>query len=238
MTQLPPLPDDQTVTVRYVRKEEAPGRPVRIDYGTIAHEYLTLADACDIRDRMIITDRCAEATGHDPAWPQVRDAYTQLSAVLIGLGRPGWPWPCNRDAFKRAITGCKVSDSDDGEEPITDEDFDLFPESMAMDVRPSCTCDTFVDDPCPVHAEENAAQDRRIAAANARYDAVHAPSHYTDGGIETIDYLRAKMSREAFVGFCQGNALKYLSRAGKKGSAAEDFAKAEVYCRWAKEAEQ
>jgi len=62
-------------------------------------------------------------------------------------------------------------------------------------------------------------------------DPVNHPAHYCDGGIETIDYLRAKLPREQFLGFLRGNALKYLSRAGKKGNAAEDFAKAEWYMR-------
>ena len=48
---------------------------------------------------------------------------------------------------------------------------------------------------------------------------VDHPAHYTSGGIETIAYLRAKLTPEQFAGFCLGNALKYLSRAGLKGDA-------------------
>lgn len=60
-------------------------------------------------------------------------------------------------------------------------------------------------------------------------DMVNAPPHYTDGGIETIDYLYAKLTYEQFMGFCLGNALKYLSRAGKKGDWQEDLKKARWY---------
>jgi hypothetical protein len=60
-------------------------------------------------------------------------------------------------------------------------------------------------------------------------DPVNSPAHYTDGGIETIDYLQAKLTPEEFRGFCKGNALKYLSRAGKKGDAGEDVRKAAWY---------
>jgi hypothetical protein len=62
-------------------------------------------------------------------------------------------------------------------------------------------------------------------------DPVNHPDHYTDGGIETIDYIRAKLTPEEFRGYCRGNALKYASRAGKKGIAtgSEDFAKAAWY---------
>ena len=63
---------------------------------------------------------------------------------------------------------------------------------------------------------------------NAKKDAIN-PDHYKIGGIETIDYLEAKMTPEQFEGFCVGNALKYISRAGHKNDAAEDYRKAIWY---------
>lgn len=54
------------------------------------------------------------------------------------------------------------------------------------------------------------------------------PRHYTDGGIETIKYLEAKLSPEEFRGFIKGNVLKYLSRESRKGGD-EDLAKAAWY---------
>ena len=60
-------------------------------------------------------------------------------------------------------------------------------------------------------------------------DPVNHPSHYKVGGIETIDYIQAKLSAEEFTGFCKGNALKYISRAGHKADAAEDTRKAIWY---------
>lgn len=57
---------------------------------------------------------------------------------------------------------------------------------------------------------------------------VDHPDHYTSGGIEVIDYLRAKLTPEELRGFLKGNALKYLSRAGMKGDATTDLRK----CRW------
>lgn len=46
-----------------------------------------------------------------------------------------------------------------------------------------------------------------------KVDNVNHPSHYTDGKIEVIDYIEDKQ-----LGFCLGNAVKYISRAGKKKS--------------------
>lgn len=69
-------------------------------------------------------------------------------------------------------------------------------------------------------------------------DPVNAPEHYTAGGIEAIDYLAAKLTPEQFVGFCRGNAMKYLSRAGMKGNAAQDYRKAAWYCERAAQAMQ
>jgi hypothetical protein len=65
-------------------------------------------------------------------------------------------------------------------------------------------------------------------------DSVNQPTHYTDGGIETIDFIRAKLSSVAFEGYCVGNVIKYLSRYNKKTSnGLEDLQKAEVYLKWA-----
>ena len=57
-------------------------------------------------------------------------------------------------------------------------------------------------------------------------DPVNRPSHYTDGKIEVIDYIEDKK-----LGFCLGNAIKYISRAGKKDPSKEieDLRKAKWY---------
>lgn len=60
-------------------------------------------------------------------------------------------------------------------------------------------------------------------------DMVNHPPHYTTGGIETIDFIEAKLSAEEFTGYCRGNAMKYLSRAGLKGPSDEDIRKAKWY---------
>lgn len=49
------------------------------------------------------------------------------------------------------------------------------------------------------------------AKEKAANDPVNSPSHYTYGGIETIDFIEAKK-----LGFNAGNAVKYITRAGKK----------------------
>jgi hypothetical protein len=65
------------------------------------------------------------------------------------------------------------------------------------------------------------------------------PSHYQDGDIETIDFLQAKATPEEFEGYCKLNAIKYLSRAGKKvnTSATDDKKKAVWYLNRSIEAE-
>jgi hypothetical protein len=54
------------------------------------------------------------------------------------------------------------------------------------------------------------------------------PDHYKVGGIETIDYIAAKLSSEAFEGYLRGNVLKYVSRYSEKNGV-EDLKKAEWY---------
>ena len=57
-------------------------------------------------------------------------------------------------------------------------------------------------------------------------DPVNHPSHYTDGKIEVIDFIEDKK-----LGYHLGNAVKYISRAGKKDPAKEieDLQKAVWY---------
>ncbi|WP_036737828.1 DUF3310 domain-containing protein, partial [Paenibacillus zanthoxyli] len=59
-------------------------------------------------------------------------------------------------------------------------------------------------------------------------DPVNHPAHYTAGGIETIDFIRAKLTPDEFLGYCKGNVLKYVSRASLKGRD-EDLRKAAKY---------
>ena len=67
------------------------------------------------------------------------------------------------------------------------------------------------------------------AALAMKADMVNQPPHYQTGGIEAIDYIQAKLSPEEFAGYCRGNMLKYISRAGHKADAAEDMRKALWY---------
>jgi hypothetical protein len=60
-------------------------------------------------------------------------------------------------------------------------------------------------------------------------DPVNNPAHYTVGGIETIDYIKAKLTPEEFVGYLKGNVIKYTSRAGKKVDQVQDLEKAQWY---------
>lgn len=58
-------------------------------------------------------------------------------------------------------------------------------------------------------------------------DAVH-PEHYKRGGIEPIEYMKMKMTPEAYKGFLAGNVIKYISRYEDKNGV-EDLKKAEKY---------
>lgn len=60
-------------------------------------------------------------------------------------------------------------------------------------------------------------------------DPVNNPAHYTAGGIETIDFIQAKLTPEEFQGYLKGNIIKYTSRAGKKNELVEDFEKGQWY---------
>jgi hypothetical protein len=61
------------------------------------------------------------------------------------------------------------------------------------------------------------------------HDPVNYPSHYTRGGIECIDAIRAALGDDGFVSYCRGQALKYAWRSGLKQSHAEDLRKGAWY---------
>lgn len=73
--------------------------------------------------------------------------------------------------------------------------------------------------------------DRTIGHQN---DPVNHPAHYTDGKYETIEFIE----RHGFS-FHEGNAIKYISRAGKKdpGKTIEDLEKALWYIKRASNSE-
>lgn len=48
-------------------------------------------------------------------------------------------------------------------------------------------------------------------------DNVNHPSHYNEGKIECIEYIKDKFTDEELYGFCIGNAIKYITRAEHKG---------------------
>ncbi len=54
------------------------------------------------------------------------------------------------------------------------------------------------------------------------------PDHYLVGGIETIDYIQAKLTGQQFMGYLVGNVIKYLSRFEHKAGK-EDLQKARWY---------
>ncbi len=57
-------------------------------------------------------------------------------------------------------------------------------------------------------------------------EAVNHPAHY--GGADN-PYEAIKVIEAWGLGFCLGNTVKYIARAGKKGSLVEDLKKARFY---------
>lgn len=61
-------------------------------------------------------------------------------------------------------------------------------------------------------------------------DSVNHPAHYggADNPYEVIKVLEAWLTRNEFIGFCKGNAIKYQARHRQKGGD-EDLRKAKWY---------
>lgn len=65
--------------------------------------------------------------------------------------------------------------------------------------------------------------------AKTQSDPVNHPSHYNQGGIETLDIIKMSLTKEEYKGYLKGNVLKYRERAQFKGNAEQDYAKAKFY---------
>ena len=66
---------------------------------------------------------------------------------------------------------------------------------------------------------------KQIEMFEPKHDPVNHPAHYKVGGIETIDFIKAKLTPEEYRGYLKGNILKYGSRIGHKDAPAVDAGK-------------
>ena len=55
------------------------------------------------------------------------------------------------------------------------------------------------------------------------------PDHYAVGGIEAIDYFKAKSTKEEFRGYLRLTCMKYLTRMGHKDSELQELKKAKWF---------
>ena len=83
---------------------------------------------------------------------------------------------------------------------------------------------TAVDKAIKAIAAQTALEEQRNKVT--RKEAVDHPAHY--GGADN-PYEAIKVIEAWGLGFCLGNTLKYISRAGKKSSEVEDLKKARWY---------
>lgn len=88
---------------------------------------------------------------------------------------------------------------------------------------------------CETHHKERHTEITRMekekAAQEPQADMVNNPPHYTYGGIETITYIKAKLTPEQYVGYLRGNIEKYNSRIGLKDDSVQDAGKIEWYAK-------
>lgn len=141
--------------------------------------------------------------------------YLSAVSLIPGIGFPG-------DALSAMTTSCQMASS-----ILVLLDFKL-----RIDHHLGLTYDKAVrpDETLNEQLQETLAAGEKEGTFNVKsseHDPVNNPDHYTSGGIECIDYLKAKMTPEEFIGFLKGNVIKYMSRANCKGSTDQDYRKAQ-----------
>lgn len=100
-----------------------------------------------------------------------------------------------------------------------------------LEGQPICPeCFTDIEN-CTCQDEVAMGKDGKLnTGAAAGSDVVNNPNHYQlFPETEAIVVIAKSLTDEEFRGYCLGNSLKYRLRAGKKGSAEEDLAKADKY---------
>ena len=111
-------------------------------------------------------------------------------------------------------------------EDIKNEDFDLCPHGRHIGA---------VCIPC---AEEAGAKPGNLKVDDRPYtngtlpwpsDEINSPLHYTVGGYEAIDVIRAKLTPEEYIGGLKWQIMKYIMRANYKGHHDADCKKAAWY---------
>ena len=60
-------------------------------------------------------------------------------------------------------------------------------------------------------------------------DMVESPPHYNNGSIECIEAIEAMLTKDEYIGYLRGNALKYMWRFRYKKKPFEDLRKARWY---------
>lgn len=168
----------------------------------------------------------------------VRAALEAISEAMERDSHFAWTWHCNvamaaidagapphkaneRAAdFMRNAFGVDVRDSEQWKADSLK--MDIAPpvgefEDGGRPGGPDCQTGEFDDDP-----------EYLTAADFLRDDAVDHPNHYNDGSIECIDAIQAALTEEEFIGFCKGNAMKYIWREQLKNGM-EDLQKAAWY---------
>lgn len=81
------------------------------------------------------------------------------------------------------------------------------------------------------HFEKNGTNEKLKEAEDmlVLYNEINHPEHYAYGGIETIEYMKAKSTPEEFRGHLRLTAIKYLSRFGHKDEILKELYKALWY---------
>ena len=115
------------------------------------------------------------------------------------------------------------------------DEFNYLSESKPYKVKEeNCACYKIKGDDgytVNIYKENSYIYDYEVFEKYPLSDNVTNPSHYTNGNIETIDYLKDTLSKEQYEGFCRGNVLKYISRYPHKNGV-EDLNKAKTYLEW------
>ncbi|EAG7450108.1 DUF3310 domain-containing protein [Listeria monocytogenes] len=158
------------------------------------------------------------------------ETQEDYDALMVELEKEGYTWlhnmvPTKFNAWTSFLEDTIIKKTENGKLKYADRNYYLCNE-------PDTIIETYkAKNPESTDAEKLATTWKEVMKSHLiestdTSDNINNPSHYTAGGIETLDYIKAKVSD--YPSYTVGNILKYVSRYEHKNGI-EDLKKAQFY---------
>ncbi|EAD9211767.1 DUF3310 domain-containing protein [Listeria monocytogenes] len=159
------------------------------------------------------------------------ETQEDYDALMVELEKEGYTWlhnmvPTKFNAWTSFLEDTIIKKTENGKLKYADRNYYLCNEPDTPIEKYKAKQDEVAKWFGGVTKAMKAFSSNGVSMKNENNDKVNNPAHYTAGGIETLDYIKAKVSD--YPSYAVGNILKYVSRYEHKNGI-EDLKKAQFY---------